>query len=168
MEAHAAQGIKTPKNNTAHDIGVQSPIDMGVQPQPMEWEHSLNMGKQLKHWNTAQTWQHKPSTEYFPNVTKAWIAPCGNSGSKFKNLIFYRVSCGRSPSNCCSWRGQCGNTRGQCVACLSSAKVHNHSGRGVTAPCRAPRAAAPTGRIQWSSRVSHFNWNAHPGNLLWA
>ena len=30
---------------------------MGVQPQPMEWEHSLNMGTQLKHWNTAQTWQ---------------------------------------------------------------------------------------------------------------
>ena len=58
--------------------GVQSPIDMGVQPQPMEWEHSLNMGTQLKHWNTAQTWQHKPSTEYFPNVTKAWLAPYGN------------------------------------------------------------------------------------------
>ena len=78
MEAHTTQGIKAQKRNKAHDIGVQSPIDMGVQPQPMEWEHSLNMGTQLKHWSTAQTWQHKPSTEYFPNVTKAWLAPYGN------------------------------------------------------------------------------------------
>ena len=47
MEAHTTQGIKAQKRNTAHDIGVQSPIDMG-------------------------------STEYFPNVTKAWLAPYGN------------------------------------------------------------------------------------------